>query len=216
MTPADTGPDHAAEARYYAAVLYAITASHPDMAVAARADLADAVVAELAARGLLAASDSPPGSRPDAATGDAEQAAMQQAIADAWQEAMTPPELREACVAFSAEQAANVDYFRAMMLVAIGHWIVEGERHGHERRVLEQVAAAEAFRAVATLIRGAKERDGAPFVPARLAIVAYFMADNVARAEPFKCDIDGAVAAFLADDEAAPLGRTACLDAYTR
>lgn len=124
--------------------------------------------------------------------------AMLGAVRGAWRESMTPPELRAACLAFHTEHRRHVDQLTAILLVTIGSWIIEGAKQGHDRHVLEQVAAAETHRCVATLMRGVKERRGEPFVPARLAIVAYFLAINVAKADPFKCDIDGAVAAFEA------------------
>lgn len=127
------------------------------------------------------------------------------AVRAAWPQSMTPPELRASCLAFCTEHRRHVDQLSAILLVTIGSWIIEGAKQGHDRHVLEQVAAAETHRCVATLMRGVKERRGEPFVPARLAIVAFAMADNIANAEPFKCDIDGAVAAFeagLVEDDA--------------
>lgn len=124
---------------------------------------------------------------------------MQHAVSAAWTASMTPPELRAACLAFHTEERRHVDHLRAMLLVTIGFWIGEGAKQGHDRHMLEQVAASEAHRAIAMLMRSVKARRGEQFVPARMAIVAYFMADAVANAEPFICNIDGAIAAFDAD-----------------
>lgn len=124
---------------------------------------------------------------------------MLDAIDAAWRDSMTPPELRTACLAFHTDGRRHVDHFRAVLLITIGTWIIEGAEHGHDRHMLEQVAAAEAHRCVAMLMRDAKERRGEPFVPARMAIVAFAIAEGVAHTEPFKCDVDGAVDAFWAD-----------------
>lgn len=120
------------------------------------------------------------------------------AITAAWDAAMTPPDLRAALLDFVNGKSTirHVDHLRAMLLVTLGSWIMEGEKAGHDRHVLEQVAASETHKCIAMLMRAAKERRSEPFVAARMAIVAYFMADNVANASPFKCDIDGAVTAF--------------------
>lgn len=142
-----------------------------------------------------------------AATHEPELSEIVAAITAAWDASMTPPELRAALLAFvTGEQTKrHVDHLRAALLITLGGWIIEGEKAGHDRHLLEQVVAAETLHATAMMMRAAKERRTEPFVPARQAIVAYFMADNVANASPFKCDIDGAVAAFeagMAEDEA--------------
>jgi len=125
-----------------------------------------------------------------------ELAAMQEAIADAWAGSLTPTSLRDACLDFCRDRRSQVQQLRAILLVTLGAWIKECEGAGNDRHVLEQVAAAEAYAAIAMMMRAAKERRGEPFIPARTAIVAFAMASNVARAEPFHCDLDGAVAAF--------------------
>lgn len=137
-----------------------------------------------------------------AATRDPDLGEVVAAITAAWDAAMTPPELRAAILEFVTGERTgrHVDHLRASLLIVLGGWIIEGARAGQDRHMLEQIAAAETQRAVAMLMRAAKERRGETYVAARQAIVAYFMADNVARAEPFKCDIDGAVAAFDADE----------------
>lgn len=135
-----------------------------------------------------------------AATHEPELAETLAAVTAAWDKAMTPPDLRAALLAFVTGERTqrHVEHLRAMLMITLGSWIIEGEKAGHDRHLLEQVAAAETQRATAMMMRAAKERRGEPFVAARQAIVAYFMADNVANATPFKCDIDGAVAAFEA------------------
>lgn len=141
-----------------------------------------------------------------AATHEPELSEIVAAITAAWDASMTPPDLRAALLAFVTGERTqrHVEHLRAMLMITLGSWIIDGEKAGHERHLLEQVAAAETQRATAMMMRAAKERRGEPYVAARQAIVAYFMADNVANAEPFKCDIDGAVAAFaasMAEDE---------------
>lgn len=129
---------------------------------------------------------------------DAEMAAMLAAISDAWASASTPPELRQACLDFVDDENGRhqIDVLRAALLLTLGAWIIEGSGQGHDRHMLEQVAAVETHRCLSTLMRAAKERRGEAFIPARVAIVGYQMAVNVAKAEPFRCDIDGAVAAY--------------------
>lgn len=122
--------------------------------------------------------------------------AMIEAIAAAWPDSLTPPDLRADCIAFQTQHKDRVGELRAMLLLTIGAWLREAEKHGVDRHVAEQVAAAHGHAAIASMMRAAKERRGEPFVPARLAIVAYHMADNVAGASPFACDLDAAVDAW--------------------
>lgn len=131
-------------------------------------------------------------------------AEMQDAVATAWAGALTPPDLREACLMLARDSQPNINKLRAVLVVLIGVWIKDGERHGHDRHVLEQVAATEGHAILSIMMRAAKERRGEPFVPARMAIVAYAMAKKIADAEPFRCDLDDAAAAFeasLHDDD---------------
>lgn len=124
--------------------------------------------------------------------------AMLAAIRDAYPSSLTPPSLREACLAFITGDhgKSQVDHLRVAMLVTLGIWVIEGERNGYDRHMLEQIAAAETHKCIGVMMRGAKERRGEPFIPARMSIVAFQMADNVAKADPFKCDMDAAVAAY--------------------
>lgn len=136
-----------------------------------------------------------------AATHEPELSEIVDAITAAWDASMAPPDLRAALLAFvGGEQTKrHVDHLRAMLMITLGGWIIEGEKAGHDRHLLEQIAATETQHATAMMMRAAKERRGEPYVAARQAIVAYFMADNVANASSFVCDIDGAVAAFEAE-----------------
>lgn len=59
-------------------------------------------------------------------------------------------------------------------------------------RVLEQVAWQSLHKAIAMHCRSIKERDGEPFDPARIAIVAYHVADTVGQADPVKYDVNQA------------------------
>lgn len=129
---------------------------------------------------------------------DPELAKIQSAIAAAWSESSTPPELRAACESFArGDGRRHLEELRAIIIVSIGVWIRGGIDAGFQRAVLEQTAWAEMHHALAMMVRAAKERDGEAFVAARLAIVAFFMADVVGKADPFKCDVDGAVDAWL-------------------
>lgn len=126
----------------------------------------------------------------------AERDAMLAAITTAWEHSQTPADLRDACLAFVAGQVRTVQYLRGIMLLTIGCFIEDLETDGHDRRMLEQVVAAETQRCIAMMMRAACERDGRDYVPARQAIVGYFHALGVATADPFECDLPGAVAEF--------------------
>lgn len=126
----------------------------------------------------------------------AERDAMLAAISAAWSEAWTPPDLRAACLDIAERHKGRVDELRGLILLTVGVWIREGERAGLDRYALEQVVAAEMQRSCAMMMRAARERRGEPYVPARQAIVAYHIADSVAGADAFRCDIDGAVDAW--------------------
>lgn len=123
---------------------------------------------------------------------------MQAAVAAAWDASLTPPELRDACIAFSTGEATKdrTSELLAYVMVLVGEWVESGANEGHDRRVLEQVAWQTLHKALSMHCRMVKERDGLPFQPARIAIVAFHIADVIAKAEPFKCDIDGALAAI--------------------
>ncbi|MGL4810637.1 MAG: hypothetical protein ACRCXM_02580 [Beijerinckiaceae bacterium] len=126
-----------------------------------------------------------------------ERDAMLGAIVAAWPHSQTPPDLRDACLAFATDRADQVEALRAILLITLGVWIEDiAEAGGHQRAVVEQIAAVETQRAIAMMMRAAKERDGQPYMPARQAIVGYYQALGVAQAEPFRCDVPGAVAAW--------------------
>lgn len=134
---------------------------------------------------------------------------MLAAVADAWEGSHTPDLLREALIAFATDQKRNVESLRCALMITAGCWIVDGVKAGHDRYVLEQIVAFEAQHCVASILRAAKERRGEPFVPARAAIVAFHAAAGIAVAEPFVCDIDGAVDAFEASIADEPSGTPA-------
>lgn len=120
---------------------------------------------------------------------------MKAAIAAAWDQSLTPPALRDACLGFVTNEPTKTrsNELRAYILLLVGEWLEAGRKDGHDCRVLEQVAWQTMHDALAIHCRAVKERDGEPFVPARVAIVAYHVADNVAHREPFACDLDGAL-----------------------
>ncbi len=124
--------------------------------------------------------------------------AMLEAISAAWSAAPTPSDLRERFAAFAVAEADQVRRLDAALLGSMAWWLVTGAEAGHDRDVLDQVCLQAALRAIAIIARAMKERQGKPFEPARVAIVAYEVAAVVAGAPDFKADLEGA-AGMMAD-----------------
>lgn len=124
--------------------------------------------------------------------------AMIEDIAAAWDASQTPSDLRETFVAFVRDNKAHVERLRAQLLATVSWWIVKGEEAGHDRNALEQAALQETQFTIAAIARAMKARQGEPFSPARVAIVAYKIAEQIAKAEPVKADLDEVTA--LVDD----------------
>lgn len=128
------------------------------------------------------------------------------AIRDAWEGSQTPPDLRAACTAFVSEHPDLVDKFRAITLVTFGVWIsTTSDETGTPRNVLEQIVAVETYKCVAMMMREAREREGGKLIPARAAIVAYMLNEIVAKAEPFRCDLQAATDVWLSGEVTDPV-----------
>lgn len=131
--------------------------------------------------------------------------AMIEDIAAAWDASHTPCDLRKKFVAFVQENKAHVERLRAQLLATVSWWIVKGEEAGHDRDALEQAALQETQFTIAAIARAMKARQGEPFSPARVSIVAYKIAEQIAKAEPVKVDLEEVTALmddFITDIEA--------------
>lgn len=116
---------------------------------------------------------------------------MVEKMVRAYDASRTPSDLRAKFQAFAAEQAAHIRRLDATVLAALSWWLIKGEEAGHDRDVLDQVALQSTHRAIAIIARAMKERQGQPFDPARVAIVAYAVAEGVAKTDGFKADLQG-------------------------
>lgn len=134
-----------------------------------------------------------------------ERDAMIKSIASAWEQAHTPNELRERFLAFATENKGHIERLRAQLAAMVAWWIIKGAEAGHDRDVLEQVALQETQAVISTIARAMKTRKGEPFSPARVAIVAYHIAELVAQSDQTKADLEGIAAAI--DDLASDIER---------
>lgn len=125
---------------------------------------------------------------------------MVEKIVRAYDESRTPSDLRERFAAFAREQRSQVERLDATLLGAMAWWLIKGGEEGHAPDVLEQVALQSAQRAVSVIARGMKQRQGQPFDPARVAIVAYAVAEAIAGVADFRADLKGATEAIDAHD----------------
>lgn len=119
---------------------------------------------------------------------------MVEKIVRAYDASRTPSDLRERFSTFATEQKEHVDRLNVTVLSALAWWLIMGEEAGHDRDVLDQIALQSAQRAIAIVSRGMKERQGEPFDPARVAIVAYAVAEDIGKISDFKADLPGVVA----------------------
>ena len=117
---------------------------------------------------------------------DADPADMLAKVQRAFDEARTPPGLRERFQAFAEAEADHVLRLDAALLGEMAWWLTAGAETGHDRDVLDQVCLQSAQSAIAIIARAMKERQGQPFDPARLAIVAFTIAHDIAAAPDFK------------------------------
>lgn len=105
-----------------------------------------------------------------------ERDAMLTAITEAWSAATTPDDMRERLLAWSKENAEHTGRLRAIVGATLAWWIIKGAEAGHDRDVLDQVALQQTQLVCAMIARAMKQRQGLPYSPARVAIVAYHAA----------------------------------------
>lgn len=115
---------------------------------------------------------------------------MVEEIVEAWDAAMTPQPLREQFQHFVEHHRRQVDSLHAQLAAVVAWWIINGGAAGHDREILEQVALQETQRVIATVARAMKARQGQPFSPARVAVVAYEVARIVNEGEPPVVDLE--------------------------
>lgn len=125
---------------------------------------------------------------------------MVEKIVRAYDESRTPSDMRQRFEMFAREQRSQVEQLDATLLGAMSWWLIKGSEAGHDPDVLEQVALQSAQRAIAIIARGMKQRQGQPFDPARVAIVAYAISEMIAGAVDFRPDLEGATEAIDAHD----------------
>ncbi len=119
-----------------------------------------------------------------------ELAEMLSEVGRCWSESLTPEPLRLAFLAWNRQHKSQVDRLRALLAAATAWWIVGGREAGHDPAILEQVGLQTTLWAAAVISRAAKLRQGAPFAPGRLAIVAWAVAHQVAQQQA-SADIEG-------------------------
>lgn len=96
-----------------------------------------------------------------------------------WSASQTPSDLREKFEAWSRENKEHIDRLRAVMGASAAWWIIKGREAGHDADILDQVALQATQWVIATIARTMKKRQGEAFEPARIAIVAYEIAQRV-------------------------------------
>lgn len=111
-------------------------------------------------------------------------------ISKSWGASQTSPELRERFIAWSRENASHIDRLRAVVGSSLAWWIIKGVEAGHDHDVLEQVALQQTQNVIAHVAWTMKRRQGEPFDPGRIAIVAYIMADAFVTHPPKELDLD--------------------------
>ncbi len=123
-------------------------------------------------------------------------------IDEAFEASVTPSPLRAECLSFVADNKSNVERLRATLAATVAWWIVKGKEAGFHPDVVDQIALQETQFTIALISRAMKARQGQPFSPARVAIVAYFVAKAAAAGEPAKADVEAMAAAVddLASD----------------
>lgn len=126
---------------------------------------------------------------------DTERDAMLAAISEAWTDSQTPSDLRERLTAFARENSHHVNRLRAVLGSSLAWWIIMGEEAGHDRDILEQVALQSSQIMIAHIALTMKRRQGRPFDPARIAIVAYVAAQSLADQAPPELDLEAICAA---------------------
>lgn len=126
---------------------------------------------------------------------DTERDDMLAAISAAWTDSQTPPDLRERYTAWSRDNRHHIDRLRAVLGSSLAWWIIKGEEAGHDRDILEQVALQSSQIMIAHIALTMKRRQGRPFEPARVAIVAYAAAQALADQAPPELDLEAICAA---------------------
>ena len=124
--------------------------------------------------------------------GPDERADMLTKVDRAFDASHTPPDLAARFRAFAEENGQHVDSLEACLLGFMCTWLTKGREAGADPDCLEQVWLQAAQRAIAYIARAMKDRQGEPFDPARLAIVAWSVGEAVGAVEDFRGDIDGA------------------------
>jgi uncharacterized coiled-coil protein SlyX len=121
-------------------------------------------------------------------------------IERAFAASITPDDLRDRFTAFVRDEKQHVDRLCATLLAAVSWWIVKGREAGHDADVLDQIALQQMQAAIANVCRAMKARQGQPFEPARIAIVAYTIAESVgASPEPPQPDAIERIAETIDD-----------------
>lgn len=128
--------------------------------------------------------------------------AMIEDIVAQWGNARTPVDLRTRLIGFCFDHKQDVDRLTAQLAATVAWWIVKGAEAGHDRDVLEQVALQQTLQAISAIAKAVKQRQGEPYSPARLAIVAYHVAMDVGALGPASVDLEGIAGAIdgLASD----------------
>lgn len=111
------------------------------------------------------------------------------AIENEFAASLTPTPLRERFETFARDKKEHIDRLRATIGAAVAWWIVKGREAGHDHDILDQVALRETQAIIALVARAMKRRQGEPFSPARIAIVAYTVAKSIGEMEGPPADI---------------------------
>lgn len=129
---------------------------------------------------------------------------MTRGLAAAWERSQTPGDLRSRIVAWAVGNREHVDRLEALVGATVAWWIIKGSEAGHDRDMLDQVALQTTHRVIARIARTMKARQGEPYEPARIAIVAYAIAHAMDDGSgPLDLEaIAGAIDAVAADTEA--------------
>lgn len=117
--------------------------------------------------------------------------AMVEDLVAAWDASYTPTDKREAFIAWAQANIDHVQRLHALVAATMAWWLIKGREAGHDPDCLDQVALQSAQRAIAQISRAMKERQGEPFSPARVAIVAYQIAKDVAAEPAPHVDLEG-------------------------
>jgi hypothetical protein len=108
-----------------------------------------------------------------------------------WPDSHTPTAKRDAFVAWDKAHKPHVNRLRAALAANVAWWLIKGREAGHDPDILDQVALQAVQWVIAVTARAMKARQGEPFEPARIAIVAYAMASAIAKAGGEPANLEG-------------------------